>query len=216
MEKALTTTLAHEFKRCKGAFRVYIILHQRLLAGGADEDIKIDCYSAYIDFVAHLYEFYLACIKQDSRYPSKPTKDQIDEAMHFEATRLMNIRRDRILSGEAPSWENHISVYEVKIPKEFGQSFRKVRNLRSHVNSQRVDFDLGEFYKNFHEFLFLMYQDCICLWDVDKSNAPKQDWGEIENFTNAILPNIKTKSWIKKLRLRLFSRYLTNLYLKHN
>lgn len=154
MKKALTTTLAHEFKRCKSAFRIYIILHQRLLSGSNDVDIKIECYNAYVDFVAHLYEFYLGHIKHDSRYPSEPTAEQIDAAMYTEATRLMNIRRDRILNGNAPSWENHISVYELEIPEEFGQSFRKVRNLRSHVNSQRVDFDLGEFYKKFHRFLF--------------------------------------------------------------
>lgn len=200
LDKTLTITLAHEFKRCKSAFRVYTVLHLRLLNGSNDEDIKIGCYNAYVDFVAHLYEFYLAFIEHDARYPRNPKSEQIDEAMHIEATRLLKIRRDRILRGDAPSWENHISVYEVKIPEEFGRSFRKVRNLRSHVNPQRVDFDLGEFYKKFHHFLYLMYEESIWLWDADESNAPKQDWGEIESFANAITPNNSVKGITQKLR----------------
>lgn len=183
----LNITLAHEFKRCKDSFSVYLILHDSLLRGKTDENIKIGTYNAYVDFVSHLYEFYLACIINDSRYPKKPSPEQIDAAMHTEASRHLKIRKERILRGDGPTWD-HLSYYEVTIPNEFGKGFRKVRNLRSHVNPQRLAFNLGDFYNKYHRFLYIMYEECIWLWDTDQEGVPKQDWGEIENFTNAIIP----------------------------
>lgn len=206
-DAALTTTLAHEFKRCKSAFAVYVMLFQKLQCGQHDENIKLGCYNAYADFVAHLYEFYLACIKSDPRYPANPTTEQIDKAMHIEATKFLNIRRERILRGDSPSWENHISSYEVIIPEAFGREFRKVRNLRSHVNRQRVDFDLGAFYVSFHGFLYIMYEECLWLWDTDDIDAPQQNWGQIEQFAKTVAPAAFIKEQTKHSYLtKLISR----------
>lgn len=190
-EKNLNTTLAHEFKRCKTAWSTYCIFYTLLHEGKAGENIKIGAYDSYVDFASHLYEFYLACIVHDERYPKHPKPDQIDAAMHKEASRLLQMRRDRILRGDAPSWENPVSYYEVQIPDEFGKHFRKVRNLRAHASGQRVTFNLGKFYQDYHRFLYLMYAECTWLWDTDLEGTPKVDWGEIERFSNTIAPSLR-------------------------
>lgn len=190
-DKALVVTLIHEFRRCKAAFHTYIFLYEQLLVGVNDQNLKLSCYNAYVDFVAHLYEFYLACIEQDKRYPQKLKWNQIDQIMHIEVDRLLKVRRDRIQRGDAAPWENDISVYEVKLPVEFGSRFRKVRNLRSHVNPERVDFNLGEFYENYHSFVYLLYDELLWLWDVNAETVLNQDWGEIEKFADVITRPIK-------------------------
>ena len=190
-DKALTTTLAHEFKRCKTAFLIFEMLFLQLLTSKGNQHIKIECYNAYVDFAAHLYEFYVSCIKNDKRYSQNLTSKQTDEVIKIEVARLLKIRRERILHGDAPISENHISVYEITVPENFGENFRKVRNLRSHVNQQRVSFSLSKFYKDYHFFLSLIYEELIWLWDTDLPEAPKQDWGEIESFADAVLQTFR-------------------------
>lgn len=184
MEKLLTNSLAHEFQRCRDAFELYAGLHFLILSGETDRNMLIACYNAYSDFVAHLYEFYLGCIKQDHRFPNKVSGKTIDAIINAEVKKLLNIRKDRIIRGDAPPYENHISCYEVEVPDEFGSLFRSVRNNRSHVTAERSEFDLVDFYLKYHQFIYLLYEEPQWLWNMEQ--FPNHDWLEIERFAKAI------------------------------
>lgn len=141
-------------------------------------------YDAYTDFVAHLYEFYLGCIKRNNIVRREIKGQEIDEILNAEVKKLLKIRRDRIIRGHAPAYENHISYYEVEVPDEFGKSFRTVRNIRSHAMAKRSEFDLATFYIKYHRFVFLLFEEPHWLWSIEQ--FPEHDWLAIERFANAI------------------------------
>lgn len=180
----LTNALAHEFQRCRDAFGYYAYLHSLVLSGNNEKKVAIACYNAYSDFVAHLYEFYLGCIKSDGRFPKKVYGAGVDSILNREVGKLLNIRRERILRGDAEPHENHISYYEVEVPEEFGAQFRAVRNIRSHAMSERSNFDLANFYLKYHRFIYLLFVDPQWLWNIEQ--FPEHNWHAIEEFSKAI------------------------------
>jgi hypothetical protein len=159
-------------------------LHFLILGGNTDRKISIAGYNAYSDFVAHLYEFYLGCIKRDGRFPRNVSGKAVDAILNAEVKKLLKIRRDRIIRGDAPSYENHISSYEVEVPEEFGSLFRSVRNIRSHAIAKRSEFDLADFYLKYHRFIYLLFEEPQWLWNIEQ--VPEHDWLAIEKFAKAI------------------------------
>lgn len=187
MDKVLlTNALAHEFQRCRDAFGLYVVIHSLVLNGNRDKKIAIGCYNAYVDFVSHLYEFYLGCIKRDGRFPKNIAGQEVDKIVNSEVRKLLKIRRDRITRGDAPSYENHISHYEVEVPEEFGTRFRAVRNIRSHACEKRSEFDLADFYTKYHKFVYLLFEEPQWLWNAEL--FPEHNWHAIEKFAEAIVP----------------------------
>ncbi|BCM24749.1 hypothetical protein [Methyloradius palustris] len=181
----LTNALAHEFQRCRDAFNLFAGLHLILATGNQDKKIAIASYNAYSDFVSHLYEFYLGCIRRDGRFPKHIKGAAVDKVLNNEVKKLLNIRRDRILRGDAPSYENDISTYQVEVPEEFGLQFRSVRNIRSHASSDRSQFNLAIFYFKYHKFIYLLFEEPHWLWDIDK--FPEHNWYAIEEFSKTIV-----------------------------
>jgi hypothetical protein len=181
----LTNALAHEFQRCRDAFALYTALLFLVLGGNTDRKIAIASYNAYSDFVSHLYEFYLGCIKRDGRFSRDVSGKAVDAILNAEVKKLLKIRRERIIRGDAPRYENHVSCYEVEVPDEFGSMFRSVRNIRSHAIAERSDFDLAAFYLRYHQFVFLLFEEPQWLWNVEK--FPEHDWFAIEKFSKAIV-----------------------------
>jgi hypothetical protein len=149
-----------------------------------DKKLAISCYNAYVDFIAHLYEFCLGCIRRDERFPNNVSGQGVDSIVNAEVEKLLKIRRDSIVRGDAPPYENHISYYEVQVPKEFGAEFRAVRNIRSHVGEARSHFDLASFYIKYHRFAYLLFESSHWLWRMEK--FPDHDWQAIERFALAI------------------------------
>lgn len=180
----LTNALAHEFQRCRDTFALFTALHFLILSGNDERNIAIASYNTYSDFISHLYEFYLGCIKRDGRFGRKPLGKAVDTAMNAEVTKLLKLRRDRIIRGDAPSYENHTSHYEVKVPDEFGTMFRSVRNIRSHAIAERSEFDLADFYHKYHRFIILLFDEPQYLWNAEE--LPEHDWLAIERFAGAI------------------------------
>lgn len=171
-----TTALAHEFQRCQDSFEVFIYLSSLIVGGAKDRQLGISCYNAYVDFVSQLYEFYLGFAGRKGQ--------AMDIFINNEVSKLLKIRRERILRGDAPAWENHISYYEVEVPEEFGRYFRTVRNLRSHADPSRASFNLAEFYKKYHRFIILLYEEPQWLWNIE--NVKEYDWLEIEMFSKVL------------------------------
>jgi hypothetical protein len=184
MDSLLTNALAHEFERCRNAFALFSGLHSLILRGNTERETSIACYNAYTDFVAHLYEFYLGCIKRGGRSGRKTSGQAIDAILNAEVKKLLKIRKDRIIHGYAPAYENDISCYEVEVPEEFGLLFRFVRNIRSHAMAERSEFDLAAFYIKYHRFIYLLFVEPQWLWNVEL--VPEHDWLAIEEFAKAI------------------------------
>jgi len=180
----LSNALAHEFHRCREAFEYYAYLHSLVLGGNQEKKISIACYNAYSDFVSHLYEFYLGCIKSDGRFSKRISGAEVDSILNKEVQRILKIRRERILRGNAEPHENHISSYEVEVPEEFGSQFRSVRNIRSHAMSDRSTYNLADFYLKYHRFIYLLFVEPQWLWNIEK--FPEHDWHAIEEFSKVI------------------------------
>ena len=182
-------TLMHEFQRCRNAFKTYTELHQLIISGCLDRNTAISCYNAYTDFVAHLYEFYCGCIKRNSAKEKDIKGQKVDRIINAEVEKLLKNRRDSILRGEAPDYENNFSHYQIGVPREFGSMLREVRNLRNHALAKRSAFDLSLFYRNYHRFVWLLYESPQWLWNSEK--FPDHDWREIEKFAKQIAANGK-------------------------
>lgn len=185
-DRLFTNALVHEFKRCHDAFSRYTGLHLLLLSGNTDRTVAIASYNAYSDFVSHLYEFYVGCIKLDNRFGRNVSGKAADAVINAEVKKLLKIRRERILRGNAATYENHLSHYEVEVPEEFGSMFRSVRNMRSHAIPERSEFDLADFYHKYHRFIYLLFEEPQWLWSTDK--LPDHDCHAIERFAKALVP----------------------------
>lgn len=187
-DQALTTTLVHELVLCKDSFERFAALAKMNIMGRRDKAIKIKCHDAYASFLHHLYEFYVGCIKRDLRNTDNLHNDMLDKTFNREVAKLLKNRVDAIQGGYAPSWENHISVYQVEVPTEFGAQFRKIRNRTAHASTKRSvpgnDLPLGQFYKKYHGFVYLLYYSAQWLWTIKDIEA--HDWKSIEDFDLAV------------------------------
>lgn len=187
-DQALTTTLVHELFLCKDSFERFAALAKMNIMGRRDKATKIKCHDAYASFLHHLYEFYVGCIKRDFRSTETVQSRVLDQIFNREVTKLLRNRVDAIKGGYAPSWENHISVYQVEVPTEFGTQFRKIRNRTAHASTKRSspgdELPLGQFYEKYHGFVYLLYYSVQWLWTVKDIEA--QDWKSIEEFDLAV------------------------------
>jgi hypothetical protein len=188
-DKALTTTLVHELVLCTDSFERFVDLAKMNIMGRSDKTTKIKCHDAYASFLHHLYEFYVGCFKRDLR-STKPLESRVlDQIFNREVTKLLKNRVDAIKGGYAPSWENHISVYQVDVPNEFGTQLRNIRNRTAHASTKRSspedELPLGQFYEKYHRFVYLLYYSAQGFWAVKDIEA--RDWKSIEDFDLAVL-----------------------------
>lgn len=180
----LTATLLHEFERCTTSFNLFVVVYGQLRSRPSDVRVKLSAYNSYVDFISHLYEFYLVFIKDRALSSGSPVVNAINDILVFEVEKLLRHKREKIARGHAPSWENHISNYEVKVPADFGHLLRRIRNLRSHADSRRTQFDLAGFYNRNHRFVYLLYESAQWLWAADHIRS--HNWGEIERFSEVL------------------------------
>lgn len=186
-DRALTTTLVHELALCKECFDRFVYFASKNIHGNETKSIKISAYNAYSSFLHHLYEFYVGCIKRDRRNTSDIKSDELDTIFNKEVEKLLRNKRHAIEHGYAPEWENHISVYQVEVPTDFGPQFRRIRNRTAHADLRRAvpvnQLSLGDFYRLYHRFVYLLYAQPHWLWSVKDIEA--FDWKAIEDFNLA-------------------------------
>jgi hypothetical protein len=184
IDNTLTTVLMHEFIQCKDSFGQFAYYAGLNIMGKRDKLTKIRCHDAYTRFLSHLYEFYVGCIKKDKHNLKKLDHQSLDQIFNAEVRKLLHNKIHAIENGYAPSWENHISFYQVEVPEEFGTQFRYIRNRTVHVSIKRADpntdFSLADFYNRYHNFVCLLYYTAQWLWITE--DIEKQDWKAIEEF----------------------------------
>jgi len=191
--------LAHEFYRCIDSF-ISFKYHLSLIETEKSKRTKILCYNSYVDFLSHLYEFYINLIKRDKKYnetglyknyPSfkckKKKHEKTDIVLREEVEKLMRNRKNRIVKGYKDNLGLNISFYDKPVPTDFGMHFRFMRNRRNHVDYKRInanDISLTVFYKRYHKFVEVLFEETIGLWIVDEN---KVNWKEIDEFAQEIL-----------------------------
>ena len=189
----------HEHYRCTLAFELFCSCVVDLKPESLRKE-RINCYNHYVDFLSHLYEFYIGII-ENKMSPQKnkvhdlynPNGDMerheiIDGILTLEMEKLMRNRKNRILNGLGDDLGHRIEFYECELPKGFGKHFRMIRNRRNHTDYRRAsnDFDISlkEFYKQYHKFILIMYHESGWLWKVDEE---KYDWKAIDDFATEII-----------------------------
>lgn len=181
-DTALCLVLKHEFLRCDDAFNDFASSAKAMIAQGENRRIAYKTYDAYARFIHHLYEFILAAVARD-RQDTKALKSNVAESYIAGHTqRILTNRRNAILNGTAPAWENHISFYPEKVPQTFAADFRRFRNVVSaHAIYKRSDLSLTKFYDESHKFLYMLYYDAKSWWGRQGDEFP--DLREITAFS---------------------------------
>ena len=181
-DTALCVALKHEFLRCDDAFNEFAGSARMMIIRGENRRIAYKTYNAYARFIQYLYEFMLGAVARDRHDTAQLPAELADKYIAGHTQRILTNRRQAILNGTAPAWENDISYYSEKIPSDFAETFRLVRNKAStHVSHERSTLDLSEFYDKYHKYLGLLYQDIRSWWGRLEEEFP--DLSEITAFS---------------------------------
>jgi hypothetical protein len=175
----LCVALKHEFLRCDDAFNDFF----ELSAGqGESPRSAYKTYNAYARFVQHLYEFMLGAVARERLDTKRLEYSLADRYIAGHAQRILTNRRQAILAGTAPSWENHVSYYPERVPERFAEDFRNARNIASvHVTSKRADLSLSSFFHQNHKYLHMLYYDAKSWWGRQGEAFP--DLKEVTAFS---------------------------------
>jgi hypothetical protein len=181
-DTALCIALKHEFLRCDDAFSDFAAAGTMMITHGENRRIAYKTYNAYARFIHSLYEFFLGAIARERHDTKQLPADMADKYVASETQRALNKRREAILNGTAPSWENDLIYYPEAIPPEFAQAFRRCRNkVSAHVTHERSNLNLSEFYDKYHKFLGILYHEAKNWWGRSGEEFP--DLSEITDFT---------------------------------
>lgn len=182
---ALCMVLKHEFLRCDDAFNDFKSAAEKMILDGNNRRISYQAYNAYARFLHHLYEFMLGAFKRDRRDTSDLNASLKDRYINGHVQRILKNRRDAILRGIAPSWENKLNYYPEQVPSNFGTHFRRVRNVASgHVLHERSSLSLSGFYEDNHKYIYLLYYEAKSWWRRQADEFP--DLGEVTAFSVSV------------------------------
>jgi hypothetical protein len=181
-DTALCMVLKHEFLRCDDAFNEFTSAATRMILDGDNRRISYKAFNAYARFVHHLYEFMLGAFKRDREDTSDLNAPLKVRYINGHVRRILKNRRDAILRGNAPSWENRLNYYPEQVPSNFGTQFRRVRNVASgHVLHERSSLSLSGFYEDNHKYIYLLYHEAKGWWGRHTNEFP--DLGEVTAFS---------------------------------
>ena len=173
LDNAHCISLQHEFLRCDDAFKEFAAAATVMIMQGENIRIAYTAYNAYARFIHHLYEFMVGAFKRDTRNTRKAEPKIIESYLLHHAQRVLTTRREAILKGTAPSWENNISSFPTTVPLDFASKFRKCRNITlAHVTHERATLNLSDFYKNYHKYLYMLYYDLRYHWERQSTDFP--------------------------------------------
>jgi hypothetical protein len=181
----LCTALKHEFLRCEDAFRDCEVYVRKTAASSSQTEdflIAYKAYNAYSRFIHHLYEFILGAIARETGDTSQLEATEAEQHIAAHAQRILTGRRQAILEGTAPVWENDISYYPEKIPADFAKAFRQFRNQSfGHVTHRRSTISMSDFYAKYHKYVHMLYWNCRGSWGLREGDFP--DLKEITKFS---------------------------------
>ena len=186
IDTAHCIALTHEILRCEEAFKDFEALATQSIMVGENRALAFKMYNSYSRFVHHLYEFMAACFVRDQHGTAagsgKDATRFIEGYIRHHAQRILTGRREAILNGTAPAWENALSAYSENVPADFASDFRLCRNKAAgHVKHERATLSLSDFYDRYHMYLYMLYRDALAFWGRRGDEFP--DLKEITDFT---------------------------------
>jgi len=195
--------LKHEFLRCEDAFKEFEKFGTAMIMAAQTQEqtgvpvsanesrwMAFKTYNAYARFVHHLYEFLLGALARERGDTAQLRWEDTDRWIQANAQRVLTGRREAILNGTAPSWENHISAFPENVPPEFAAEFRGVRNkANGHVTYERASKSLTDFYDKYHKFLHMTYWNCLGFWGAHRNDV-FPDLQEITDFSVMITKTV--------------------------
>lgn len=194
-DRAHSVALKHEFLRCEDAFTEFTLYGSALrdLAKrkyqiplsntGRDRLTAFRTYNAYTRFVHHLYEFLLGGFARERQSTAKISAVDAGIWIEGQVQRILRGRRNAILRGTAPDWENDLSYFPETVPSTFACDFRLIRNkANGHVTYERAALRLTDFYIANHKYLMMLYWNCLGFWGIRK-HADFPDLQEITDFS---------------------------------
>ena len=181
--------LKHEALRMQEAFDDFAVLATQSILAGENRALAFKMYNAYARFVLHQYEFMVGALVRDQHDTSvasgRGAHIVVERYIAGSTHRILTNRREAVINGTAPSWENALSAFPERVPPEFASQFRQCRNKAlGHVDYERAQMSLSEFYDRYHMFLQMLYQDILGWWGQLGTSFP--DLQEITDFTVAI------------------------------
>lgn len=189
LDGALITTIHHESFLMKISHDEFVRLGEKQICAGLSATEQVLLFSSYTSFLHHLYEFCVACFMReqgsDKGFSGPTGSKKKDTLFQAEASRIFRGLVDKLHRGLGEGWENDVSYYDVVIPRDFGEKFRKVRNSTAHAISERAsgDIDLTEFYGKYHKFVYEIYRAAFRYWG--RFNIEQLDMKAIGRFTVA-------------------------------
>lgn len=191
-DRSIPVTLSHEFWCCKQQLHQFGESVSLLLTDNDNKEMRLAAFTAYGNFIRHLYAFYEGVIKYRNA-------DQLEGAkgaaiglkishLLFEETKKL-IRNQRMVHDAKPELDKMgiQHLLESEVPADFGKDFRQMRNRFSHPSISRVNktqITLQEFYVRYHKYMLLLYYTCTFSWDIKKPDL--YDWQEIDGFFNYV------------------------------
>jgi hypothetical protein len=166
--------MSHEFSLCEKSFDEFLILAGTNIQGVSDYVVLERLYTAYANFIVHLYEFYVSCFKRDFGKTDDIHYTTLDLLFTKAVEKLMNNMCFLIEHKKAPSWANDLSYYKEPVPQDLGEKFRAARNNSSHVDLRRVSggnrLTLKEFMDKYHKFIYFLYDSARYSWSNKGKN----------------------------------------------
>ncbi len=190
-DKDIEVTLSHEFWCCKREFDAFTYYGTFLLVSDSKKEIRLAAFTAYGNFIRHLYSFYEGIIKHRNtdllEGKSNVIANKISELMSDEVRKL--IRNKALVYQSRQELDSREMKYlvESEVPDQFGVDFRQMRNRFSHSIPSRVNMSqitLDEFYNRYHRYMLLLLEACSFSWTVKDTNS--FDWQEIDRFLNVL------------------------------
>lgn len=187
LDGSLIATIHHESFLMKASRDEFFRLGEKEILSKLTPTEQVQLFSSYSSFLHHLYEFSVACFMRDQGsdrgFSGHDGAIKKDALFQLEATRVFRSIVDRLKSGEGQGWENDISYYDIKVPSDFGEKFRKVRNSTAHAITDRTSgkVDLSDFYENYHKYAYELFRAAFQYWG--RYNIEELDMKAISRFT---------------------------------
>ncbi|NVM64167.1 hypothetical protein FHW88_002495 [Mucilaginibacter sp. SG538B] len=191
-DRSIPVTLSHEFWCCKQQLHQFGSSASLLLMANNNKEMRLAAFTAYGNFIRHLYAFYEGVIKYRNADQLEGAKGaaigpKISNLLFKEVKKL--IRNKRMVYNARPELDKREiqHLIESEVPADFGKDFRQMRNRFSHPAISRVNksqITLQEFYVRYHKYMLLLYYTCAFSWDI--KNPDVYDWQEIDCFFNYV------------------------------
>jgi hypothetical protein len=194
MNQDIDLTLIHERWCCKREFDSFLDYSAKIIVGvDKTKKAKIAVFTAYGNFLRHLFSFYegILIYKNPKLFKDYKTVKSRNERVN----QLLGWEVDKLIRNKEAYYKraglNMRELAHLKKDKDlslFGVHLRQMRNRFSHINEKRVgkqkdDITLSDFFFKYHHYILLL-NATSATWDI--KSEEEFNWAEIESFIQNI------------------------------